>query len=255
MNRVVEGWHRPVVARKMDSRHRLRPSSPTANTYTLTLTADKATSLNLTGSNNFTLTLTGSTKVTTIDGSAMTGKLSVTSTNTTSASTIKGGAGNDVLTAAATGHTADVLIGGAGDDTLNANDGLNTLTGGTGNDLFVIGTASFNLNSYATITDFAAGDLIQFTGATAFSNAKVTLAATAVFQDYANAAINAVGDGAGAGAGSIAWFQYGGDTYVVMDKNDTATSFTNGTDMVVKLTGSVNLANASFNTTHGTIAL
>lgn len=42
---------------------------------TLTLTADKATTVNVTGSADLTLTLTGSTKVTTIDASSMTGNL------------------------------------------------------------------------------------------------------------------------------------------------------------------------------------
>ena len=217
--------------------------------HSLTLTADKATSVTITGNANMALTLTGSTKVATIDGSAMTGVLNVTSLNTTSATTIKGGSANDVLTAA-TGTTADVLIGGAGDDTLTANAGLTTLTGGEGNDLFVVGTASLNSSSYATITDFAAGDLIKFTGADSFQAAKVTLGDTAVFQDFANAAMNAVG------ANDVAWFQFGGNTYIVMDEGTTnSTTFINGQDFIVKLTGLVDLTNASFNNTHDTIAL
>ncbi len=222
-------------------------SNSTKNVDTLTLTADKATTVNVSGSADLTLTLTGSTKVVSIDGSSMTGGLTVTSLNTTSATTIKGGSGNDVLTAA-TGTTADVLLGGAGDDTLTANKGLDTLTGGSGNDMFVVGVASLDVNSYATITDFAAGDLIKFAGADSFQAAKVTLADTAVFQDYANAAINAVG------ANDVAWFQYGGNTYMVMDAGDT-TAFVNGTDFVVKLTGLVDLTNASFSNDYDTIAL
>jgi S-layer protein len=216
--------------------------------HSLTLTADKATSVTITGNANMALTLTGSTKVATIDGSAMTGVLNVTSLNTTSATTIKGGSANDVLTAA-TGTTADVLVGGAGDDTLTANAGLTTLTGGTGNDLFVVGTASLNSSSYATITDFAAGDLIKFTGADSFAASKIVQADTAVFQDYANAAINAIG------ANDVAWFQFGGNTYVVMDAGADTTTFTNSQDFIVKLTGLVDLTNASFNDTHDTIAL
>lgn len=223
-------------------------ATPTTNTYTATLTADKATSVVLTGSQNIALTLTGSTAVTSIDGSALTGTLNVTSVNTTSATTITGGSKNDVLTAA-TGTTADVLIGGDGDDTLDANAGLNTLTGGAGNDVFLINTASQNVNSYATITDFAAGDLIQFTGSDSFQSAGVTLGATAVFQDYANAAMNAIGDD------DVAWFQFGGDTYIVMDEGGDSTTFVNGTDLVVKITGLVDLSTASFNADDGTIGL
>ena len=220
----------------------------------LTLTAADATSLNITASKALNLTLTGSTHLTSIDGNASTAAITVTSLNTTSATTIKGGSGADVLTAA-TGSTADVLIGGAGNDVLVANAGLSTLTGDTGNDVFRIATASLNVNSYATITDFAAGDLLQIAGATSFASAKVTLGDTAVFQDYANAAMNALDqatDGTDVAAG---WFQFGGNTYVVADAGAESTTFVNGQDFIVKLAGVVDLTNASFNNIHDTIAL
>jgi S-layer protein len=227
----------------------------TKNANTLTLAADKATSVTVTGAGDLNLTTTNSKLLTNIDGSAMTGALDVTSTNTTTATTIKGGAGNDLLVAA-DGTTADVLLGGAGNDELLANAGLTTMTGGAGNDVFVIDTASLNVNTYATITDFAAGDLLDMHGATSFTSAKVTLGATAVFQDFANAAINALAlNGAG-------WFQFGGDTYVVADMPAAApaapvngTTFVNGEDFIVKLTGLIDLSQASFNSEHNFIAL
>lgn len=228
------------------------PAVQTKNVDSLTLTADKATTVNLSGAADLTLTLTGSTKVTSIDGSTMTGGLTVTSLNNTAATTIKGGSGNDVLTAA-TGTTADVLLGGDGADTLVANQGLSTLTGGAGNDLFVINIASANVNSYATVTDFAAGDLLKIAGADSFQSAKVTLGDTAVFQDYANAAINALD-----GLGKTGWFQFGGNTYVVADMGTASSGtsgFVNGEDFIVKLTGLVDLSNASFNNDSDTIAL
>jgi S-layer protein len=223
-------------------------TNTTAHTNTLTLTAADATAVTLGGAGKtaVTLTMTGSTKVTSIDGSAMTGALTVTSLNTTSATTITGGSAADVLTAA-TGSTADVLIGGAGNDVLTGNAGLSTLTGGAGNDIFVIQTASTNVNSYATITDASRGDIIRFTDTAAltetFRAAKLNLGATAVFQDYANLAI------ATTNQGGIAWFQFGGDTYIVQEAgNNTANTFTNGTDFIVKLTGLVDLSQASFDT-------
>lgn len=217
----------------------------TKNVDTLTLTAADATKVTVSGAQDLTLTMTGSTKVTAIDASAATGNITVTSLNTTSATTITGGAGNDVLTAA-TGNTADVLIGGAGNDTLTSNGGLSTLTGGTGNDIFKI-VAPSALNTYSTITDFQSGDTIQITGAVTFNSVKVTQADTAVFQDYVNAAINAL---AANGAG---WFQYAGNTYVVADTGANTTSFTDGQDTIVKLTGLVDLSTASINTTTGQI--
>lgn len=217
-------------------------------THSMILNADKATTVTATGNANLTLDLTNSTKVTLIDGSAMTGVLTATSKNTTSATTIKGGAGDDVLSAA-TGTTADVLVGGAGDDTLHNNAGLSTLTGGAGADLFVISAAGTNVNSYNTITDLASGDGIQFTGADSFQAAKVALGDTAVFQDFANASVNAVG------VNDVAWFQFGGNTYAVVDKGVNSTTFVNGEDLIVKITGQVDLSTAAFNATSGILVI
>jgi S-layer protein len=136
---------------------------------------------------------------------------------------------------------------------LVANAGLSILTGGAGNDVFIINTASLNVNSYATI-DFAAGDLLDIDGAVSFAPAKVVLGATAVFQDYANAAINTINvNGAG-------WFQFGGDTYVVADFETSVplasqSTFVNGEDFIVKLTGLIDLSQASFNNQFDYISL
>jgi S-layer protein len=70
-----------------------------------------------------------------------------------------------------------------------------------------------------------------------------------VFQDFANAAIN---DVAANGSG---WFQYGGNTYIVADLGAEGTSFVNGQDSIVRLTGLVDLTNASFSSTLGTVSL
>lgn len=232
------------------------PDVQGVNSHELTLAADKATAVTVTGAGDLWLVTKDSQLLTSIDGSAMTGALEVKSTNTTTATTIKGGAGNDELQAA-DGTTADVLLGGAGNDKLTANKGLTTMTGGAGNDVFIIEAASLNVNSYATITDFAAGDLLEMADAASFTSAKVTLGATAVFQDFANAAINALATN---GAG---WFQFGGDTYVVADMPagvspapaDNPSAFVNGQDYIVKLTGLIDLSQASFNATYNTIAL
>ena len=210
----------------------------------LILTGDKATSVVLDGNADLTLTLTGSSKVTTINASAMTGDLDVTSVNSTSATTITGGAGDDIIKGAA---AQDVLIGGAGNDRLEAGGELTTLTGGAGNDTFVLNTPA-TVNGYATITDLSAGDLID-TSATAFSNAKVTLADTAVFQDYANAAVNSVG------VGGATWFQFSGNTYLAVDAGADSSSFTNATDQIIKITGLVDLGDAAFNTDTGDLTI
>jgi S-layer protein len=219
-------------------------SNPTVNVNSLTLAADKATSISLSGGNDLTLTLTGSTAVTSINASSMTGDLTVTSVNTTSATTITGGSGDDVLVGAASG---DTLLGGAGDDTLTAGN-LTTLTGGEGDDTFITAVPT-NVNSYSTITDFAIGDVIKTTGVQ-LKSAAISLAETAVFQDYANAAVN-VNDADNA----LTWFQFGDNTYIVQDVNNADADFQNGTDMIIQLTGLVDLSDASFSTGNGTIEL
>ena len=210
--------------------------------HTATLVATKATSVTLSGNGGLTLTNTGNVALKTIDASGMSGALTVTAAGTV-ATTITGGSGADTLTSS-TGTVADTLKGGAGNDRLIANAGLTQLEGGAGADTFVIGTAGANVNVYSTITDAAAGDKIEFAnqGTETFARAKLTLGSTAVFQDYANLA--AAGDGSTNGA--ISWFQFtDGNTYVVMDRSAGA-SFNNGTDLIVKLTGLVDLSAASF---------
>lgn len=212
---------------------------------TLTLVATSAKTVNISGSADLNLTNTGNTKITVLNAADMTGNLTFVSANNASAATITGGAGDDTLTGAFSG---DVLVGGAGKDTLTAGADLATLTGGAGNDTFVMNTAT-TVNGYATITDLSAGDVIN-TAATSFVAAKVSLADTAVFQDYANAAVN------NAAASAATWFQYGGNTYLVVDDAGAATtSFTNGTDQIIKITGLVDLSTAAFSTTTGDLTI
>jgi len=177
-----------------------------------------------------------STVLTLVDGSAMTAGGLTATTNGTVAQTIKGGAGVDNLTAS---FAQDVLEGGAGADTLTVADGANlvSLNGGAGKDTYVIGLAT-NSSGYASIAGTAAelsGDVIQFGVAIAdFAAAKIVLAGTAVFQDYANEATKSA-----AADNNVSWFQFQGDTYVVQN-NSTSTSFDNGTDAIVKIVGLVN---------------
>ena len=231
---------------------------------TLTLAADAAKTIHVSGAGSLHLMLDASTMaVTVIDGSSTTGGLSAGSSGAAGAAavTIHGGSGNDTLIAQ--GNKADVLNGGAGNDILATGSGLATLTGGAGNDLFQVRVASETVNSYATITDFSAGDLLQFVTrtvqgqqgsgfdayASVFVTGKIALGATAVFQDYANAAMKAIG------ADEMTWFQFGGDTYVVADAGVDSDTFVNGQDFIVKLAGMIDLGNASFNDTFGTIGL
>lgn len=233
------------------------------NTASLTLKADKATALTIDGSSNVTLTLDATTtKLATIDASALTGKLAA-SANGAVAMTITGGAGADTLHASVgTDAKADVINGGAGKDIIYAGTNGAKLTGGDGNDLFILTAASAaagnkESNTYSEITDFQAGDVLQlqaFSGAAAadvssFGKLAATLNEnTAVFSDFVNAAIKQ------ADAGAAVWFNYKGDAYVVVDSDASTDAFVNGQDLIVKLTG-INGDSLSFNSDFGTAAL
>lgn len=198
----------------------------TANTTTLTVTADSATAVNVAGDAAVDLTLTGSTKVETVDASANT-------------------AGVTVDLGVAEGIT---FTGSAEADTVTMGD-LDSVTGGEGDDTFVV-TAPSAGNKYSTIEDFnAEEDTIQFAdqGTEVFNSDAINLASTAVFQDYLDAAAS----GDATNDAQIGWFQFGEDTYVVADyadggvgMSDTGT-FNGGTDAVVKLTGLVDLSEAT----------
>lgn len=256
-------------------------AAPISAVHTLTLAADAATSATVKGNAGLTLTLdAASNKLATIDASALTGALTAGNTLGAVAMTITGGSGNDVLTASSGALAkADVLNGGAGHDTLIAGTNGAKLTGGAGNDLFVVTAASSTVgnkeaNTYSTILDFSAGDLLKLQffedgGATANASSFTKLTAvldegTAVFANYVTAAMeqikaendgNAVVAGTDAAVGQAIWFVFHGDSYVVVDSGvSTVGSFANGEDLVVKLTG-VDLTNASWNSTQGTIAL
>lgn len=189
--------------------------------HTVVLTADKATKVVVSGDAAVNLTLTGSTKVATIDASTneagITTNLSVTSGIT--------------------------LTGTAKADTVTLGQ-LSIVTGGAGKDAYTVTTPTSG-NTYATIKDFVATETIQYTDkgnvATAALGAKLGLADTALFADYLNAA--AAGDGGTNGIGK--WFQFGGDTYLVLDR-DAANTFQNGVDEIVKLTGVQDLSKSSF---------
>lgn len=239
-------------------------ATSTIETATLTLKADKATSLTIEGSSNVTLTLDATTnKLATIDAGSLAGKLNVAASGAV-AMTITGGSGADTLTAS-TGSSAkaDVIKGGAGNDTIYAGSNGAELTGGDGNDLFIL-TASSAItgnkedNTYSTITDFSAGDLLQlqyYTGAAvadATGFAKLTAVLnedTASFSNFVDAATTQ------AGVGGAVWFNYKGNAYVVVDSHsNNSTTFVDGEDLIIKLTG-VDGNNLSWNSDFATVAL
>jgi len=211
----------------------------------LTLDADSAANLVVTGSGDLDLTTT-STVLETVDASALTGDLAYTADQ--AEVEVTGGAGDDALVADANDV---VLTGGAGDDTLTVNASADRveLFGGEGADTFVIGGPSTSDSTYAIIRDAEAGDTIKMSTlnngqATSFKQAEVTLSegATESTQALATQAVKDLG------VGEMGWFQFGGNTFIVADDaNEASEQFQNGTDSIVMLSGLYDLSQASFN--------
>jgi S-layer protein len=199
------------------------------------------------------------------------GTNSVTVTGSSGNNTITGGAGADTVTLtdgnnvvslgngangflATTGN--NTYTGGSGVDTVEVGGGLNTLTTGTGADVISITAAGANVNIYTTITDPHAGMQIGVAnlGTETFRSDKVTLASTAMFQDYANAVVADASQADHSSDGAWGWFQFGGNTFLQQVRHDTTgginQSFVNGTDFIVALVGLVDLSTATGGTTN-----
>lgn len=194
------------------------------------------------------------TGVTSIDGSAATGALSINTTNanvTTGSAglTVKGGSAGDTITLAGKA-TVDA---GAGADTITLAAAGGTVTGGAGNDTIdisaVVSGAAAAGNAYSVlnstlITDAAAGDVIKFAnnGVETFTATKINVGSATALSGGTTNALDLAAAGNGGAASIVTWFQYAGDTYIVVDSG--AGALFTATDHVVKLTGLVDLSTA-----------
>ncbi len=223
------------------------------NTATLKVTATAATTINVSGNGHLTLDGDSTSALTAVNASDATGNLKYTADGAAAGTTVTGGAGKDTLTGSGSN---DVLIGGAGDDSLTASS-LTTLTGGEGSDTFVM-PAAVSSTVYSTITDLSSGDVVDTGAAATFSSAKITLSSNSTFTQYLDAAV-AANDATS--AGFVEWFQFGGNTYLVRDNDDGAstpgdtTGYTAAEDSVIEITGLVDLSTATFNATTGDLTI
>jgi S-layer protein len=163
--------------------------------------------------------------------------------------TIVAGDGNNTITV---GDGNNTITGGAGVDTINVGSGANNLTLGAGNDVVVFTKASASSAIFTTITSVAAGDVLDFASVGALANAdgKLGAALTSGVNDY-QTFLNAAASKA---AGTVSWFQFGGDTYLVQEVAGNGV-FDAGVDHVVKLVGMVDLSNAVVDNTAETITI
>ena len=175
------------------------------------------------------------TKVKTVDASALEGKFTFDSTaHLADKAVIKGGAKDDTITFAST--MATTVTGGAGKDTFVINKGIDPVT--------------FAASKTSTITDFTKGDIIKIGGsALAVTQNKIVKYEVSGSLDFANnfkEALKAAGDQ------KVAYFTYrdpdsnSTDTYIV--KSNGADAVADPNDYVVKLSGAVDLSNATITT-------
>lgn len=237
------------------------------------ITGDKAFRLDDVSTNTAATTATANvaSSLTSIDGSAATGKLTVTAGtpdaigvsgfNTTyTGLTIKGGSNDDTITIGAKNGVVD---GGAGKDTIIVNDltakgNVTSVTGGAGVDTVesqltyqavATTTSSATDGNYVLFADAASGDIISFAtagiaNATGAFGAKANIGTAATFDQAVLAAESAA-------ANTATWFQYGGDTYVQSSGAIAGTA----DNVVIKLTGLVDLSTAAIDTAADTITL
>ena len=239
---VVDDIENIDIASNLDD----KKSAAAANTIELKATAEaKGTLTNVVikGDANSTTLLADSTikKLKTVDASTLKGK----------------------FTFDASGHTYEksVIKSGAGDDTITfgSKSGV-TVTGGAGKDTFVLGSvgdnAAFPASKTATIMDFSKGDKLKIgANLTGAIDQNIARYDSTKSLDFANNLSRAL-DVATAASNKLAYFTYtdpdsnATDTYLVRsDATVSGGTVSNAgltaNDYVVKLTGIVDLANAT----------
>ena len=248
---------------------------------TISVGAIRAKTVTITGNQDISLTTSGmgtavapslanGLGVSSIDATGLTGDLTL-DTNGVSMNvyglTISSGAGNDVITLSGTNLEIETVLAGAGNDRINTAAIATTLSGEAGNDTFnvtaaIAGTNAIPTGVVTTIKDFTAGDVIDFIGtvngahaATAASVAQLTLTTETTLTEAIKNAVD-LSPNAGVTA-DVAWFYWGGNTYVVFDAADDngANGGLNTNDVVVKLTGQIDLTGAGLDVTDGSFVL
>jgi hypothetical protein len=239
-----------------------------AKLQTVTITGNSAqTSLGFTGTVGTNGSVAGSGgAVKLIDASTYGGIVTVstagiTADDSANGLTIKTGSGKDAITLQ---HMATV-DGGANDDafvlqasTASYNSANSVLTGGTGKDSFdvsaiVLGTdatAAGGVNNtiasiIVTITDYTAGDTIDFSAGSEDAESALGSAVSTATATNLDGAITAII--VGAGTTHFAWGVYAGNTYVVhnADKGNGTDTAAEAGDVVVKLSGVYDLSLAA----------
>ncbi len=226
-------------------------------------TANTVTSGDATGNNTVTSTSTGTDNVTLGSGNNIVSLGNGINNFTAGAgnNTYTGGTGVDTVVVTTGANTINVGGGTTANSvTVGAASGLNVITTtSTGVDTFVLAGIQTTAANLSTLSGWTAGDIINVadvtTGASAVTplGAKISMADNTTLATYLNEATKTDLTATGAtSAALITWFQFGGDTYIVVDNFtkpeadsvDTIT-FQNGVDSVIKLVGLIDLSTST----------
>ena len=203
---------------------------------TVTITGAKNLDLTIGGSSHGVgSTSTPATGLSLVDGSAATGKLAIvldTYTAATAGLTVKTGSGADTITTAAKPVT---LTLGAGPDTVLAAASTVTVSSAPA-------TATEAVASLVTITDIASSDKIDFSTSTSTAAYSLGAAVDVSSATTLLAALNALANSTQA---QTTWAVYGGNTYLVWDASSSTTAGISSSDVVVKLSGVVDLTSST----------
>jgi S-layer protein len=207
----------------------------THGSNSITLGDGKADTLSLGDGNNTVVLGNGATDSVTVSS----GNNTITVGNGAKDNIVITGNGNNVITVG-TGAADTIHIGGTGSNTV-------TLGAGAGDTVFFTKAGSGS-GVFTSIAGAVAGDIIDVSGVHAIANAGTTLGASlsSAVSDYQTFLNDAVASKA---AGTVSWFQFGGNTFIVEEVATTG-SFVAGTDLVVQLTGLHDLSKSAFTAAH-----
>lgn len=164
------------------------------------------------------------------------------------AQVVLGGTGGDIILLTGNGASGH---GGAGDDLIAMLSGAVVANGGSGADSFTP-AASSAWFTFMTIEDFTPGEdrlsLWDVVGAatmdaTTWHSSALAMSAGSSFTECLDVAASMREIGAASDL-PISWFQFSGDTFIVVDQSQSE-GFVSGVDQVVKLSGLVDLSGLS----------
>jgi len=223
-------------------------ATPSGAVERLTLTGTDVKHVVATGNAGLRLTSNASHVLDSVDGSALTlNGLRLTLSDAASAITVKGSATAENSFGVTGGVLTNVTYtGGTGVDIVTVRAGAHSIDVGqdTAADIVIILAPGPTQADFTTITHLGVGDRVYYTAVIGNSTFGAAIDVSTAGSDLAQAS-----DLAAASTTAVAtWFRFQSDTYVVIDLS-ADTTFHDGVDMLIKLTGVYDLT--SSNTTNG----